>query len=90
MMDASKQDLIAELDMLLTSAQLQEAWEAQRSLTSLPNVVFRAEGYRVVMHFYSHRGSLPGLPGNQTVLHHGDAQKRRLSFVQDSVAELIY
>jgi hypothetical protein len=61
MMDASKQDLIAELDMLLTSAQLQEAWEAQRSLTSLPNVVFRAEGYRVVMHFYSHRGSLPGL-----------------------------
>lgn len=47
--------------MLLTSAQLQEAWDVQRSLTSLPNVVFRAEGYRVVMHFYSHRGSLPGL-----------------------------
>jgi hypothetical protein len=61
MMEASKQDLIAQLDMLLTSAQLQEAWDVQRSLTSLPNVVFRAEGYRVVMHFYSHRGSLPGL-----------------------------
>lgn len=61
MTGASKQDLVAELDMLLTSAQLQEAWEAQRSLTSLPNVVFRAEGYRVVMHFYSHAGSLPGL-----------------------------
>lgn len=60
-MEASKQDLIAQLDMLLTSAQLQEAWDVQRSLTSLPNVVFRAEGYRVVMHFYSHRGSLPGL-----------------------------
>ena len=61
MTDPSRYDLVAELDMLLTSAQLQQTWEAQSSLTALPSVSFKAEGYRVSMRFSSDRGSLPGI-----------------------------
>jgi hypothetical protein len=61
MNDASKHDLVAELDMLLTSAELQETWDTERNLTALPNVMFTAEGHRVVMHFFPDRGSLPGI-----------------------------
>jgi hypothetical protein len=61
MNDGSKHDLVAELDMLLTSAELQVTWENERNLTALPNVMFTAEGYRVVMRFFSDRGSLPGI-----------------------------
>jgi hypothetical protein len=61
MIDPLRNDLIAELDMLLTSAQLQQAWEAESSLTALPSITFTAEGYRVAMHFSSDGGSLPGI-----------------------------
>jgi hypothetical protein len=61
MNDASRHDLVAELDMLLTSAELQDTWDTERNLNTLPNVEFTADGHRVVMHFYSDRGSLPGI-----------------------------
>jgi hypothetical protein len=61
MIDGSKHDLVAELDMLLTSSELQETWETERTLTALPNVLFTADGHRVVMRFYSEHGSLPGI-----------------------------
>ena len=61
MIDASRHDLVAELDMLLTSAELQDTWETEKKLTALPNVMFTADGYRVGMHFSSDRGSLPGI-----------------------------
>ena len=61
MIDTSRHDLIAELDMLLTSAELQDAWETEKNLTALPNVEFTAEGHRVVIHFRSDRGNLPGI-----------------------------
>ena len=55
----SRHDIVAELDMLLSSAELQEAWEAEKSLTALPNVIVRSEGRVVVIHFDSDHGSLP-------------------------------
>jgi hypothetical protein len=61
MSNALRQDMVAELDMVLTSAELQQAWEAERSLNALPSVTFRAEGYRVAMHFDSEQGSLPSI-----------------------------
>jgi len=60
-MNDSKLDLIAELDMLLTSAELQDTWENERNLTALPKVTFTAEGHRVVIRFLSEQGSLPGI-----------------------------
>jgi hypothetical protein len=61
MNDASRHDLVAELDMLLTSAELQHAWESEKNLTALPNVIFHADGHRIVIHFFSDHGSLPGI-----------------------------
>jgi hypothetical protein len=61
MNDGSKHDLVAELDMLLTSAELQDTWENERNLTALPKVMFTAEGHRVVMRVFSDHGSLPGI-----------------------------
>ena len=57
----SRHDIVAELDMLLSSAELQEAWEAEKSLTALPNVIFRSDGRRVLRQFNSDHGSLPGI-----------------------------
>jgi len=57
----SKHDLVAELDMQLSSAELQQTWDAERNLTRLPDVEFRVEGLRVALHFRSNRGSLPGI-----------------------------
>ena len=53
--------MVAELDMLLSSAEIQKAWDEGRNLVALPQVTFRTEGYRVAMHFYSDRGSLPAI-----------------------------
>jgi hypothetical protein len=61
MNNAPMPDLVAELDILVSSADLQEAWEAERSLIPLPKIEFTAEGRRVVMHFCSDHGSLPGI-----------------------------
>lgn len=58
---ASVHDLVAELDMILSSDELQDTWDAESMLTPMPNVTFRAEGRRVVMHFSPYRGSLPGI-----------------------------
>ena len=60
-MNDSKHDLVAELDMLLTSAELQDRWENEKNLTALPNITFTAQGHRVVMRFFSDQGSLPGI-----------------------------
>ncbi len=54
-------DMVAELNMLITSAQLQQAWETERNFTNLPSVTFTAEGARVAMRFRSDRGSLPSI-----------------------------
>jgi hypothetical protein len=61
MNNAPMPDIVAELDILLSSAELQQAWESERRLSPLPNVSFTAEGRRVVMRFCSDRGSLPGI-----------------------------
>src|SRR5436305_895902 len=59
-MNNTRPDMVAELDILLSSAEVQDAWETERSLSSLPNVVFTAEGYRVNMHVLD-QGTLPGI-----------------------------
>jgi hypothetical protein len=59
MNDASMHDMVAELDMLLSSAEIQKAWDEGSPRIDLPNVRFTAQGYRVAMHFHSDRGSLP-------------------------------
>jgi len=41
MNNAPRGDIVAELDTLVTSADLQRAWEAERTGRTLPNVVFR-------------------------------------------------
>ena len=61
MRNAPARDIVAELDILLSSAELQAAWDTERSLNRLPNVSLTADGRRVVMHFCSERGSLPGI-----------------------------
>jgi len=61
MTDAYRHDISAELDMLLSSADLQKTWEDEKNLSRLPNVTFHADGHRVMMHFYSDDGSLPGI-----------------------------
>jgi len=61
MNNAPRGDIVAELDTLVTSADLQRAWEAERNWKTLPNVVFTAEGRRVMMHFESEEGSLPDI-----------------------------
>ena len=53
--------MVAELDMLLSSAEIQKVWDDGRNLVALPQVTFRAEGYRVAMRFYSDQGSLPAI-----------------------------
>jgi hypothetical protein len=63
MNDASKHDIVAELDMLLSNAELQKVWDTERNLTVLPSVTFKADGRRVVMHFNSDHGSLPAIQG---------------------------
>lgn len=52
---------MAELDMVVTSADLQRVWETERNLKALPNVLFTAEGRRVAMRFESNKGSLPDI-----------------------------
>ena len=61
MIDANKHDISAELDMLLSSAELQKTWEDEKNLSILPNVTFHADGHRVMMHFDADDGSLPGI-----------------------------
>jgi len=61
MIDAYRHDISAELDMLLSSADLQKTWEDEKNLSILPNVTFYTDGHRVMMHFYSDDGSLPGI-----------------------------
>jgi len=61
MNNAPRGDIVAELDMLVSSADLQRAWEAERSWKALPNVVFTAEGRRVLMRFESDEGRLPDI-----------------------------
>ena len=53
--------MLAELDMLLSSAELQDAWESERALNPLPIAVFTADGHRVAMQFFPDGGSLPGI-----------------------------
>jgi hypothetical protein len=54
-------DMVAELSMLISSADLQRAWESEKSVTALPSVTFTANGPRVAMRFSSDRGSLPSI-----------------------------
>ena len=54
-------DMVAELNMLITSAQLQQAWDTEKNFTDLPSVTFTAQGPRVAMRFCSDRGSLPSV-----------------------------
>lgn len=53
--------MVAELDTLLSSAQIQKAWDEGGISVAHPQVTFRAEGYRVAMRFYSDRGRLPAI-----------------------------
>ena len=59
MTDVSIHDMVAELDMLLSSAEIQKTWDEGEGPTILPRVKFRTEGYRVEIHFYSDHGRLP-------------------------------
>ena len=61
MNNTPRADMVAELDILLSSAEVQEAWETEKSLSPLPDVVFTADGYRVVMHLLADHGRLPDL-----------------------------
>ena len=61
MNDVSIRDMVAELDMLLSSAEIQNAWDEGGNPALLPQVTFRTEGYRVAMHFYSDQGKLPAI-----------------------------
>jgi hypothetical protein len=54
-------DMVAELDTLLSSTEIQKAWDESDNSVTLPQVTFTAEGYRVAMHFYSDRGALPAI-----------------------------
>jgi len=61
MNNAPLPDIVVELDIVLSSAELQRAWEAERRLSPLPNLSFTGGDHRVVMHFCSDHGSLPGI-----------------------------
>ncbi len=54
-------DMVAELSMQISSAELQQAWDTEKNVTDLPSVTFTAQGSRVAMRFRSDRGSLPGI-----------------------------
>ena len=61
MNNAERPDIVAELDIELSSAEIQQAWENETKLGVLPKIVFTALGRRVSMHFCSDRGSLPSI-----------------------------
>ncbi len=61
MLDAHRNDIAAELDMLLTSADLQKTWDDEKTLSALPNVTFHAEGHLITMHFDADNGRLLGI-----------------------------
>ena len=63
MIDTKRHDIAAELDMLLSSAEIQKTWDDEKNLSALPNVTFHVDGHRVTMHFDADNGRLPGIQG---------------------------
>jgi hypothetical protein len=61
MSDLPQYDMVVELDMLLSSAEIQETWDEGRKQRGLPKVKFTAEGYRVAIRIYPDNGSLPAI-----------------------------
>jgi len=63
MIDTNRHDIAAELDVLLSRAEIQKTWDDEKNLSVLPNVTFQVDGHRVTMHFDSDNGRLPGIQG---------------------------